>query len=220
VAINWIPNTRNLLQVGYRNRDVGLNPGGAWSGRFTHRTRRTQWDAVYEEGTTTTQELLATGNIVNLFDPATGEVILAPSAQPVFIDSDVFGLTDEVIERKQFKASIEIRTAKSTIAVRGFAEQREPQLTGDDERRIGTTVSWTWRLEPRTDSLLSSGWQHTTFAVDDRTDDLWYLQAGLTRRIRRSVNGLVYYRYTARMSDLEGDEYRENRVTLLVSKRF
>jgi uncharacterized protein (PEP-CTERM system associated) len=41
IAVNWTPNVRNSLQVAYRNRSVGLNRGGTWFGRFSHRTRRT-----------------------------------------------------------------------------------------------------------------------------------------------------------------------------------
>jgi uncharacterized protein (PEP-CTERM system associated) len=206
--------------VTYRDRDVGLNPGPAWSGTLTHHARQSVWEATYLEDTTTVQEVFASQQLANVVNPQTGALVLEPNGQPVVQTLNVFTLTDDIILRKRFQGTVGLATGKTGIRLDGFHEQRQQQISGIEERGFGATASWNWRFAPRTLSFLGGSWQTVTQSPDDRTTNLWYLQAGLIKSFYSKFLGSISYQYTVSHSDIQQNEYKENRLTLLMTMRF
>jgi uncharacterized protein (PEP-CTERM system associated) len=171
------PSQRTSMDVTYRDRDVGLNPGETWTASVRHYTRRTTLQATYFEDTQTTQRLLARGLDTPLYvNPQLGIVApivetdfgrgalisqgeVAPGVvqfslipeqalEEEFIVTETFSLTDDSFERKRGSLQGTFSTGKSRFLVRGYREER--QYLGDVVDRgdeTNTGVIGGWRWE-------------------------------------------------------------------------
>lgn len=218
------PMERTSLEVTYRDREVGTNPGGSWDAKFSHRTRRSTWNASYTETTTTTQEELLDDNIIfrgvdaagrSIYENTeTGETFINPPS------GEIFSPTDEVFIRKRTQLSTSLRTGKSNINAGVYSEKREFQAAGDDEDIVGGNISWSWQFAPRTESVLSSGWQQTAFRSSTREDERFDLTLGISRSFSREARGSLNYTYYENDSSLSSSSYEENRISAQVYFSF
>ena len=224
VTVGLYPTQRTALLVNYEDRGVGPNTGEVWSGNFQHRTRRTSWNARYEEETTTQQEQqLQEGFVFLSIDPITGEV--NPDPQPgdltVQVPGDpIVSLRNETFERKRASASVGMRTGKSGLLFSVFNEKRRYLSSLTEEETKGFDASWNRRLAPRTNSNLLGSWQRITDDDQNTERDFWYIEARLSRQIRRKLNGSVLYRFSKEEPDKDRDGYEENRVEARLTAYF
>ena len=231
VTAGIYPGRRTSLQVTYRDRDVGLNPGETWSGTFQHRTRRTTWSASYLEDTTTQQQQqLEEGGFAFLgVDPLTGET--NPNPQPgdlVVIEptGPITSLTNEVEERKRASGSVGMRTGKTGLIFTVFREQRRFLTSLREEDTTGFSSSINRRVAPRTNATLSGSWQRieetrgSDGSGDNGDTDFWYIETELRRQIRPRLDGMVGYSFTRQDSDDGRDSYSENRIEARITAYF
>lgn len=216
------PTMRTQLHAGFRDRSVGLTPGGTWNADFTHYTRRSTWRLDYFEETTNIQQLQITDQQFFLLVGADGNLVVDPATgQPVVFVRNVFGLTDQEFVRKRFQGSVNWRSGKSDFALSAFNEQRDFLLDAEAEDVVGGSASWTWRLMPRTSSVTAGGWQRRNPAATDAADDLYHVSLGLIRTISERISSAVEVRHTVRDSASNlGNSYEENRVTAELHMRF
>ena len=232
VTAGIYPGRRTSLQVTYRDREVGLNPGETWSGTFQHRTRRTTWSAVYLEDTTTQQQQqLEEGGFAFLgVDPLTGET--NPNPQPgdlVVIEptGPITSLSNEVEERKRASGSVGMRTGKTGLIFTVFREQRRFLTSLREEDTTGFSSSINRRVAPRTNAILSGSWQRiedtrgSDGSGDNGDTDFWYIETELRRQIRPRLDGMVGYSFTRQDSTGGNDDsYSENRIEARITAYF
>jgi uncharacterized protein (PEP-CTERM system associated) len=230
VTVGIYPGRRTSLQVTWRDREVGLNPGEAWFGTFQHRTRRTTWSADYTEDTTTQQQQqLEEGGFGFLgVDPLTGET--NPNPQPgdlvvITPTGPITSLTNEVEERKRGSGSVGMRTGKTGLLFTVFREQRRFLTSLREEDTWGFSSSVDRRVAPRTNAVLTGSWQRTE--DDDPRDnesngerDFWFIDAQLRRQISPRLDGMVGYTFTRQESGRDDDGYDENRVIARITAYF
>jgi len=227
-TVGLYPTVRTALNLTYRNRKVGLNPGKTWSGSFAHRTRRTNWRAGYLEDTTTTQEQeLLRQQGFRAVDPITGQVNPNPQPGDVVVNvplPPIVSLTDEVIERKRAFGTVGVNTGKTGVRVSVFHEKRDFQESGEQDTTRGISGSWDWRFAPRTNWILTGSWQR--IERDESIDsnaadrDFWFIQPQLRRQIRRYLDGSLTYRFVRQDSDDDRNDYDENSVIARVTAYF
>lgn len=222
VALN--PSTRTSLNVTYRKRDVGRNPGTIWAGTFELRNRRSTLRARYFEDTTTTQQVLLEQQVFQLVDPF-GNPIVDPTGQPVLFSLQVPTLTDDVLERKRLEGFGSIRVGKkSNLDLTVFDESRTFLVAGDREDAFGVRTGWTWRLSRQTTSRANLGWRRTEGRLGGAgtapDSDLWNFSVGVGHQFLANVNGSVDYRFAKQDSDSAANSYEENRVTARLSMTF
>ena len=113
-----------------------------------------------------------------------------------------------------------MRTGKSGLLFTVFNEKRRYLSSLTEEETKGFSGSWNRRLAPRTNSNLSGSWQR--IKDDDRNTerDFWYIEARLSRQIRRRLNGSVLYRFSKEESDRDRDGYQENRIEARLTAYF
>jgi len=189
----------------------GFNAGTTWNALLSHRTRRTSWIATYTVNTTTIQQVLLDQPV---FDPLTSQPFLLPIDQPI--------LTNEVITRKRGQASVSGHTAKSTVTLTGYQEDRNYQFSGDQDV-LGFTALWSWQFAARTQSLLYFVWQ----AIDNQSETLgrsdnkfMTVSLALNRRIWADLIGSLELRHMQQDSNRSQNEFDENRVTASLLMRF
>lgn len=219
-TINFSPHTRLSLELTWRDRDVGLNPGTVFNGSLSYRRRHSSWEARYSETTRTIQQLLTEQQVFALQDPLTGEPIIGPGGEPVLVEQDIFSLTDEVIVRKRFQLTQTYTKGRTALRLSAFKEEREFEETLRTQDGFGGNASWTWRFARRMRSDLQLFVQNIEFSEDDRSDLFWSLQASLTRDLSRHMEGAMVFRHTERESNQGGNDFQENRVTAQVTYTF
>lgn len=221
VDLTLRPTVRTRFHVGYMDRSVGLNPGGVWTADFSHYTRRSNWSLSYFEESTSTQTLQLTDQQFFLLRDNNGDVVVDPRTgfPQVFVDN-IFTLTDEEFIRQRFQGSVTWRTGKSDFMLGAYNERRDYEISANSEDVLGTNASWSWRIMPRTQSVLGAGWQHRNPPNTSQADDLWHTRLGFTRTISDDASAAVEFRHTQRDRANAGTDYDENRVTLQLNMRF
>lgn len=228
-GVTLTPNVRTELVTTYRNREVGLNPGPAWSGSLTHRTINTVLEAGYTVDTVTEQQLaqerlMLVGKLINrntgeiidyVYQDPNGNVLLEPSPDL----SGISTLTNEVIARKRATAAVNYHLHKSAWRFDVFDEQRVFQASQLEERGRGAHVSWGLQLSPRSQTLVTVGTQRSRFSGSQQ-NDFYFIQAGLSHQYSRSVSGGIDYRYFNQNSNGTSNDYQENRLTARIIVRF
>jgi uncharacterized protein (PEP-CTERM system associated) len=223
-GVSIAPSPRTSLSATYRKRAVGLNPGHTWSGTFNLNTRRTSWQALYLEDTTTVQQLaLQQGYLVfPVIDPTTNQQVVDATGTPVFVARAVtfLGLTNDVLVRKIAKGSFGFKTARTGIRLSVFDERRQYQFSGQKQRTKGVNESWSWRFATRTSSILTAGWQRTGYATASGNTDLWYVDETIHRRIAPRLTGDLSYRHISQSGLVVGGGYDANQISFTLTMYF
>jgi hypothetical protein len=202
--------------------NTGFNAGETWSAVLCHRTRRTTWQASYQEFTTTIEQVLLNQPIFILDDPnnpdptgVANEPFLVPIDQPDLT-------TDEVIVRKRAQASISLNTAKNMVGINGYQENRDYEFSPDQDV-LGFTTTWNWRFAQDMSSRLLLLWQSIdsqTATAGSQKNDFMTVSVSLNRQFSAYSNGTLEFRHTEQTSDQSTGGYEENRITATVLMRF
>jgi len=224
-TLGLFPTRRTELVVNYRDRDVGTNPGPAWTGRFSHYTRRSSWSARHIEDTITSQQQQLEDQAgFLLIEPITGEPNPNPQPGDVVVVAPLGptgSLTNEVIERKRSEATVGFNTGKTGLRATIFYEQRRFLSSLEEEDSRGINGSWNWRFAPRTSSILTGRWERTTRDRNINGDsDYWYLQMLIRRQFMTDLAGSLAYRFQRQDSDNDLNDYDENSLIARVTVTF
>lgn len=232
VTANLNPTRRTHFGVGYFDRSVGLNTGGAWNASVDHRTRRSFWQLTYTEDTTTVQQILLEQSPFQQFD-ANGNPLDSQAGQSVNFDPSLPSFTNDVLIRKTADGSVAYNTGKSTFRLGAFHQRREYKNTNNDREKVyGADASWHWRFIRRTSLLLSPSWQQImrdSTVSGNSKDNRYQAILRLTRAIPFNVlnigrskilNLSLEYRFLQQNSNLVDNTYMENRVTASIFMNF
>jgi len=218
VTVDLYPTRLMHWRTNYRNKDVGLNTGNTWQTAFNYRTRRTTWRATYNVDTTTVQNVLLQQNVLGAL----------PSDQPF---QSVIGLptfSNEVIVRNRAEFGFSYSTGKTIFNASIFNEKRDFQASQNKENVIGARGSVNIRFWRRNNAFLSADYQHskgdTVVTANNAgigfNNNLYNVRLGLTRSISRRISGNLEYRYINQSSDIDLNNYQENRITAGLSMRW
>ncbi|MGZ8242012.1 hypothetical protein [Methylomagnum sp.] len=184
----------------------GFNSGTTWNGGVCHRTRRTQWQAIYTEYTTTTSQI---------FQDTQQAYI--PISQPTNATN-----INEIITRKRAQASVSLLYPKTNITLSGYQERANYQSNGNQDV-LGVTAFWNWRFAKQTSSQLMVAWQSLNAkptSSPQYSSDFSMISLGVYHTISKYVSGGLTYRYTEQSSDLLAASYSENRVMANLFLRY
>lgn len=212
-GITWTPTALTTVDVQWRDREVGLNPGGVWSAALSVRGRRLEWRASYLEDTTTTQQLDITRSLP-------GTKLNEPDQTDLKPVAPVFSLTNGVFVRKYASTSAIVHTAKTSLLLSIFDEKRDFISGQVDEEAKGTSAALEWRFAEHTALNVQGVVQGTEQQGTDQNDTIWLLSTGVTRNIGRASKVGLQYGRLVRNSDNPELDYRENRVGAFVELRF
>jgi uncharacterized protein (PEP-CTERM system associated) len=218
-TVGLYPTRRTSLHATFRDREVGLNPGEVWSGSFDHHTRRTTWNARYEERTTTQQQQVLEdgGFVIRGFDPDTGLFNDPPQPGDLLFREPVgpvLSITDEVFERKRASGTFGMKTGKTGLRLTVFDERRRFLTSLTEEETKGLSGSLNRRLAPQTNGILSGSYRRITGNAIGSDTEFMYVQVEVTRQMSRKINGSASYRFTIQDSEDDDRNYNENRIVV------
>jgi len=218
--LSWNPSSRTSVNIGYSDRDVGLNTAVSWSGKVSHRTRRSTWAFDYSEAVTSTQLLALTFEPDVLRDEQ-GVPLFDPNGVPVPIFEIDFELTDEEFLRARAQGSVSYRTGKSTVSLMTYSELRTYELSGNELASEGGNVSWRWQFASRTSSTMSvQGQRVDVLNSQDRRQSMT-ARASLARTLNSRMNTRVELsRYEADTTNGSSEKIVENRLGAYLNMSF
>ena len=198
----------------------GGNVGSTWNGSLFHRTRMTFWNATYLVSTTTVQQLLSEQQVFDRLVDVQGN-LGDPEANPVPIDLPSF--SDAIITRKRGQVSVTGFTAKNTVRLSAYHENRryEGDISSSDRDVYGFMASWNWRIGSRTSSTVRGAWQEIQSQGNrSNQSELYYVSWILNRRVTEFLDGAVELRHQQLDANDRRSDYTENRVSASVNVHY
>lgn len=243
----WSPSSRTSLEASTGHRTFGKTSALA----ATHRSRNTVWSIGYSEDITTTRSqfqssqiaaIPATASNANLLYQVYG--MLYPERDPALRKQDVDNaiqhgnlslafpdnrnyLTNRVFLQKQLQATVALNSAKSTVVLSAYSNEREAQTASaidslllgsgnlslnDRTKTIGGNAMLNWRFASRTSANARVGHTRNRSLSTGLTTNYLTMGLGLTRQIRPKVAGTVELRRNQADSNQSGSNYRENAI--------
>ncbi len=222
ITVSVSPIQRLSWVTTYRDNSVGLNSGKTWQTALNYKTRQSTWSVTHDNDTVTSQQLLLQHQVFssNPTDPA-GPVVIDPNNRPI----NNGYLSNEVIVRKIWRASVTYLTGKSTWSAGAYSQNSEYQTNGIKQEATGLNGSWNWQFASKTSAYLRPQWQQTKYATAKNSDqyytDQYYdVAIGLNRSITPMLNGRLEFRHLNQSSKLNSNNYEENRATASLFMRF
>ncbi len=220
VRLSWNPITRTSVNVAYSERGVGLNTSATWSGKISHRTRRSTWAFDYSESVTSTLQLELAPQPALISD-GQGGILVGPDGVPVVVFVNVYELTDEEFLRARAKSSVSYKTGKSKVSLVTYKELRTYELSGDELASEGGSLSWRWQFASRTSATIS--FQEQRFDVSGSSNRRMSTtsRVNLARSLGSHMNARVELRRNEVDTDAgSGGEYIENRISAYLNMSF
>lgn len=210
------PTPRSTLSFGYGERYFGSN----LYFNLSHRTHRTVWGArLYQEVTDARNVQLEQVYVplVDEFgepivDPLTGEVFQVPIDQPT--------VRRESFVRNRLEGTMAAQGRRSTLSARVYAEDREYQLSDQDESVYGAALALSRSLSRQDSATIGARWQQTDPDLGDFSNTLWDARLTYRHSFSADLSGSVELRHIEQMSDVDQNEYTENRVRAYLTKTF
>jgi len=229
VNANFTPTRQTSMGIGYIDRSVGLNTGGAWNANFTHRRLRSTWRFNYLEDTTTVQQILSQNTSITIVD-SNGNPLLNSTGQPLTVTVPLASLTNDVLSRKKADVSVSYRTGKSTFQIGSFFSRRDYKYSNNGVETVySANASWNWFFTRRTSLYISPSWQKIDRKNSNTGDYKQQRYQGILRVTRtiplnigryKVLNGSLEYRFLKQNSNVIANSYMENRITASLFMNF
>lgn len=215
----WTPTSRTQLEGFYANRYFGSFVGGSLRHRFRHST----WTFDYDEEPSTSA-LIAPEFPGAPVPDDTNQPIFDDDGNPVVTDDDFFTPTTGSFIRRRGSLAVQGQRSRIGWRLRAFREEREFELSDQDEAALGAGIGLSYRVASRTRLTFDYDWLRTEQDEEDSASSTVRshrarlgLQYDIGRRTALSVN---YQFVDSESSGEEQDAYQENRVTLFLNTRF
>ena len=215
----WTPNRRVTVQAGTGERFFGTTP--KFSIEYRHRRSRLRFN--YERELTYTQNLRANSQLPGVGfpnppvdDPGLSGTPTTLSAQPILNEGYVL--------------FYRLGGKRNAIAIRAARSEQRRAADGRDATFDNASISWNFRFSARTNfraAVTYAEQDAEQFFLEDedlvgpvRSSETLGYTLGFDRSFGSRSELIVLYRYRDRESELEFDNFVENRVTLTWRYRF
>ncbi len=165
---------------------------------------------------------LSPSDLRNLVDLAAKQYVAA-GQDPDAVQGINFQTNTAFIEKK-WQGLVTLDFSKSALTFRAFSSVRDSSTLGTQGilnasgdfalsqiiKQSGVGTQWTYHLSPRNDANV--GLDVSRFRLVDigRVDNRTSLNLGIARKLSRTANGTVGYRYLRRDSNFSSNDYEEN----------
>ncbi len=206
----WTPSPRTSLDIGYGERYFGSTP----SFDFTHRSRKSTFEAGYSRELTDSRSLIMDQELYFLVDEF-GNVVVDPiTGNPFIIARDVAVINDVTLVNERFDASYTLKGKRTTLKLRAdHSKQIYQDVNDSGSKLMGLSIALDRRLDGKTSANTDISWRRSEMSDGSQADTTSF-KVGMARELGQKSNLRLDYRHTERDSDTAGDSYDENRVTV------
>lgn len=119
----------------------------------------------------------------------------------------------------QFRAFDSVRDS-STVGTQSFLNRSGDFALSQIIKQTGVGSQWTYHLSPRNDANVGLDLSRLRLVDIGRTDNLTSLNMGIARKLSRSADGTIGYRFVRRDSNFNPNDYDENAFIGALTVRF
>ncbi len=216
VGAEWKISPLTSLEASFGERYYGKTG----SFLFTKRGRRTSLSLSYLEDITVSSANQFGVNLFQTTDQFGGAIDpidaggndTDPGSTPPTANSDLSdaSISSEFYVRKRLQGGVQFTTAKTTLSLDAYKEDRDYQISGLTEKVTGAYGSVNWRISARTTAILSGSWINRKYRTGTDEDDIYNVRAYITHLLRKNLTGLIGYGYLERDSNIAGSDYKQN----------
>lgn len=219
--LSWTPSARTQITADVGNRFFG----DTYNFTFDHQMRRSSWKLVYSESVSDFREqFLTQGQVGTLVCPL-GVIDLQQCRvfdpnRPPSVNEQLVGILDsfssianDTYINKRLHASWSIRGARNVITLGASNQRREFVADSADEREFDISLSWSYRIAPKTVSLFSIQERESEYEDGEEGTDVSFTWSVTTDVGAKSKLAAEIY-YSDRDADTGFRGYSENRVTV------
>ncbi|MGD1876697.1 MAG: XrtA/PEP-CTERM system exopolysaccharide export protein [Kiloniellaceae bacterium] len=212
----WNPNPDLSLEATFGRRDDDENLDASLNYQVGPRT---SINASYSEALETSQQR-AISNLSRLtVDPDTDELIDGDTQQGFAGDNDPFSFNNGTTRTRTLRFGADHTSGRNTFALTGSAGTSRGE-SEDDEDFYDASLSWSRSLRQGLNMSSSASYERSEFQEDDRTDDTYSFDMGLSYRLSTSASASLRYSFQAQDSTDSDESFYENAVTLGLSFSF
>lgn len=234
-GFGWAPSRRTSVEASAGERFFG----NTYHLSARHRTRASSWNLSYaEELTDVSSLMLSAGTVYDYLcpDEQGGFVLYTnwPFNVPPLPGCIAFGgtpgllfdLRSGVFVSRALRAGMSWGIGKLNYSLHAFDSRRDFQLADAEDRTQGVTAAVAYKVAPNTRATGTAGVNHITIPAAlsingvDRDDDLYTFTLGVEHQFDPELSGSLTYQHQRRDSNIVNGDFRENRITALVSMGF
>jgi uncharacterized protein (PEP-CTERM system associated) len=199
---------------------------------LSHKARRSNWSLRYvDEITTFQQQYQGYQGLVDYYICNGTEVPFYPGVEPLpswgctFDRTDLYALSGTPLNltyrAQNLNGLVSFTRPRHTWTLSIYDNTREflgAGLGSDDT--TGFQATWSYRPNKRTTLSLSGGASKIEQSSSNRSDELWNIGLGATRKFQPDVTGSLDLRHQQRNSNQANDDYTENSLTARINMSF
>ena len=220
-SLSWTPTVRTNISAKYGNRFFGET----YDFSLSHQMRRSSWQIAYSESVSDFRDQLLNQELIGTLVCPLGssdiqQCRLFNPNDPPKIDEQLIGIlggqssiSNNTYINKRLNASWSISGAKNIITLGVSNQQRDYIGDGASEREFDVNLTWSYKLAPKTTSLISVEQGENKYEDSEKGTDLslrWSLTTNITAKSTLSAE--IYY--SDRDADTSLRAYTENRFTI------
>jgi len=166
---------------------------------------------------------LRLANQVFQTEDAFGDPIVDPVAgDPLSVNPDLADSNADIFVNEVFRTSYTLETRRTTITVNASRSDRQYQDSSRDTTTTLIGVSLGRALSGVTSATADFGFERYSddknpTQSDNEEHDTWTAGLGLTHTLTQRANVGLNYRFRHRDSDVQDDDYTENRISVFLA---
>jgi len=207
VGATWTPNPRTQASVEYGDRYFG----DRYSGRISHRTRRTRFSADFSREVTNRRTQETVDSLFFLADPNGNPIVDPNTGNPIIVNVPQTRDADEDYLSTQFRGIVTITGRRTNVTITGRVSNRDYEISSDDEDTYGLSVRATRDLGSNFRASLVGSAEHVEGSSnnDNETYDIGFI---LSKRLSEKSSAALDLSYRDYNDDIPGEDYTEKRI--------
>lgn len=214
-GFRWRPQRRVALEAAVGERFFGDTARGS----LRVQGRSLDFDLSVSQELVTTSSVQVERSETLVRDPD-GNLVIGPDGDPVTAAIGVPTIDEDVIEQNRVQARVGWSRGHSDLRLSLIGTDREFLSEGTQEDARQADLDWTWNRLARTTVTAGIGYAEQEFEGQDREDDTRSFRLGATRDLARNVDVQLDYRFFARDSTIDSQDYTSNRIRLAIEATF
>ncbi len=223
VGVKWTPNPRLSLDLAYGHRFFGDH----WYLDLGYKRKRGVFTVNLTHDISSARSEVLNQQVFQQIDNFGNEIDNSNNGDPIGINPDGAAIDNEVYVLNRILAGYEHSIGHRTkLGIKAYYSSRNYQLNQRDETYRGINITWSRRLNRRTQANINFFLEKlktdpdATNNIDTTDDNQWRILARITRQLSKKTKASFDLRYLDRDSSSPSLDYTESRATLSLDRTW